>query len=82
VAKFRAPRGTTVSDFVKHHFRGGVNGVDMDLVVRGNSGYYEQLWSEQEELAKLRKQAIEQSHCACVYASRDAKLKNLRPAIS
>jgi hypothetical protein len=25
--KFRAPRGTTVSNFVKHHFRGGVKGV-------------------------------------------------------
>jgi hypothetical protein len=33
LAKFRAPRGTTVSDFVKHHFRGAVKGVDMDLVL-------------------------------------------------
>ena len=33
LAKFRAPRGTTVGDFVKNHFRGGVKGVDMDLVL-------------------------------------------------
>ena len=30
LAKFKAPRGTSVSDFVKHHFQGARMGVDMD----------------------------------------------------
>ena len=43
LAKFRAPRGT--SDFVKHHFRDGVNGVDMDLVLpEDGTAYYDKLW--------------------------------------
>jgi hypothetical protein len=51
----------------------------MDLVLRGDSGQYETLWLEQAELGRLLKQAQAQSRCACVHASREAKLKNLRP---
>jgi hypothetical protein len=83
LAKFRAPRGTTVSDFVKDHFRGGVKGVDMDLVLRGDSGYCETLWYEEVALARLQMQAEAQSRCACCSrrAAREDKLKNLRPVI-
>ena len=38
LAKFRAPRGTTVEDFVKNHFWGAVKGVDMDEVPPGCRG--------------------------------------------
>ena len=81
LAKFRAPRGTTVSDFVKDHFRGAMKGVDMDLVLRGDSGSCETLWHEQWDLARLQEWARAQSRCACWNAStsRDTKLKNLRP---
>jgi hypothetical protein len=80
VAKFRAPRGTSVNDFVKDHFRGGVNDVDMDLVLPRESDC-ETLWHEQWDLERLRERARAQSCCACwkVSTSRDAKLKNLRP---
>lgn len=82
VAKFRAPRGTTVSDFVKHHFQGGVKGVDMDLVLPDfgdeASSHCTKLWLEQEALVELTEQAQAQSCCACQHASREAKLKNLK----
>jgi len=63
LAKFRAPRGT--SDFVKHHFRDGVNGVDMDLVLpEDGTAYYDKLWKEQKDLARLKAQAVAHG-CAC-----------------
>jgi hypothetical protein len=82
LAKFRAPRGTTISDFVKHHFRGAVKGVDMDLVLpdlsdeaASRSG---KLWQEQMDLVELMNEAQAQSRCACQHASWEAKLKNLK----
>jgi hypothetical protein len=83
LAKFPAPRGTTVNDFLKNHFRGGVKGVDMDLVLPENeygSAYYHILRKEQKGLAELRAQAKAQSRCACQHAAQDAKLANLRLA--
>jgi hypothetical protein len=68
LAKFRAARGTTVSEFLKHHFRGGVKGVDMDLVLPENeygTAYYHILRKEQRDLAGLQAQAKAQSCCAC-----------------
>lgn len=81
LAKFRAPRGTTVSDFVKDHFRGGVKGVDMDLVLPRYDSFKVKLWREQQDLAALHEWVRAHSHCACWLpsTSRDAKLKNLRP---
>ena len=81
VAKFRAPRGTTVSDFLKDHFRGGVKGVDMDLVSPGDRSLdnWIRVHSHEQELGELRKQAQAESRCACVDASREAKLKSLKP---
>ena len=66
-----------VSDFVKDHFRGGMKGVDMDLVLPEDSGC-EIFWHE-KNLGRLREQAQAQSCCACLHASREDKLKNLKP---
>ena len=74
LAKFRAPRGTTVSEFLRHHFQGGVKGVDMDLVLPENeygTPYYHILLKEQRDLAELRAQAKAQSSCACQHMARD-----------
>ena len=65
LAKFRAPPGTTVSDFVKHDFRGGVNGVGMDLVLPEDGGNHKILFEEQRELTRLCAQAQAESRCAC-----------------
>jgi len=67
LAKFRAPRGTMVSDFVKNYFRGGVKGVDMDLVLPENEYErdYQTLRKEERDLAKLQAQAEAQSRCVC-----------------
>ena len=80
LAKFRAPRGTTISDFLKHHFRGAVKGTDMDLILPEETDYYYTLRKEQKELAELHKQARVQLHCACVQqgSTQEAKLKFLR----
>jgi hypothetical protein len=83
LAKFRAPRGTTVSEFLRDHFRGGVKGVDMDLVLPENefgTAYYYSLRKEQRDLAVLQAQAQAESRCACQHAatSIDAKMANLR----
>jgi len=80
LAKFRAPRGTTISDFLKHHFQGAVKGTDMDLILPEETDYYYTLQKEQKELAELYKQARVQLCCACVQqgSTREAKLKNLR----
>ncbi len=61
------PRGTTVSDFVKHHFRGAVKGVDMDLVLPEGyrSIHCHILQKEQKDLAGLQRQARAESRCAC-----------------
>ena len=69
LAKFRAPRGTTVIDFVKHQFRGAVKDVDMDLVLPRPEAHwstrYDRLQREQEDLAALQRQAVAESSCAC-----------------
>ena len=60
--------GQTVNDFVKNDFRGGVRGVDMDLVLPADedgSTYYYILKKEQRDLARLWAQANAQSRCAC-----------------
>ena len=81
VAKFRAPRGTTVSDFLKDHFRGGVKGVDMDLVLSDDRSLANssRVWWHERELGRRRTQAQAESRCACLHASREAKLKRLKP---
>ena len=82
LARFRAPRATTVTDFMKHHFRGAVKGVDMDLVLPeneyGTPDYY-MLQKEQKELAELW-HAQSQSCCACrrVPTALDDRVQNLR----
>jgi hypothetical protein len=83
VAKFRAPGGTTVSDFLKHYFRGGEPGVDMDLI-QPDMGVeaslkWKILYEEQQSLTALRKQARDQVGCICEYiVSRKDKHKNLK----
>jgi len=81
LAKFRAPRATTASEFLKHHFQGAVKGVDMDVVLPENkygTSYYHILRKEQRDLAGLWAQAEAKSCCACHHTTSDAKLANLR----
>ena len=51
----------------------------MDLVLpdEGND-YYNILRKEQKNLAKLKVQAIAQSHCACKHTAANAKLAKLK----
>lgn len=76
VCKFRASRGTTVSDFVKDHIRGGV---DMDLVLPDHEDLGYEIFCHERNLGRLREQAQAQTRCACQYASQEAKQKNLKP---
>lgn len=80
LAKFRAPCGMLVSDFLKHHFQGAVKGVDMDLVLpKEGTAYYNKVQKEQKDLARLKAQAVAQSHCAChCQCTRNARQVNLR----
>jgi hypothetical protein len=67
VGKFRAPGGTTPEEFVKHHFKGAVEGVDMDEVRPLHCEYADsqRLRDGQTVLVWLRMEAQSQSACAC-----------------